>query len=388
MTDSPEGVINTVAVVTLAMFVLLIIFFAAFLGLSILEETPTIQGEVESIAASDNILGANGSTTTLTELPNAAPTVRSKNRTWLAFDGSGDYINTNYSQEIAANHSYSFWTNFSYSNASSRVVLRTNDAAEGIYIRDGFIEHVFENATGVQANTTVTGFNNSAWNYVTVTINKTVNTGYGTASIYVNAVFRNQSNLTGPITTGVSALNISASNSSYDGSLDEFRLYNKTLTTAEITEIFNSGRGQNSSLPVDNLTLWYGLNERTGTTANELENGQHNGTITGATWATDDINVTVPSGAYSLVGKVLTILDPDFGFNRINALYNYNRDKEIKSTIGNLTSDYQDGSVSLFGNVIVVFTILGVILAISVIVILVLNIQKMKDFVSFKGGSF
>ena len=46
---------------------------------------------------------------------------------------------------------------------------------------------------------------------------------------------------------------------------DEIRWYNRSLSQSEITQIYNSGRKANSSLPTTGLVLWLPLNEGTGT---------------------------------------------------------------------------------------------------------------------------
>ena len=65
-------------------------------------------------------------------------------------------------------------------------------------------------------------------------------------------------------------------NSGITGGMDEIRIYNRTLSHTEISEIYNSGRIQNSSLPSDGLVLWYGMNEGQGSILHDLA-GDNNG---------------------------------------------------------------------------------------------------------------
>ena len=93
------------------------------------------------------------------------------------------------------------------------------------------------------------------------------------------------------------------------GGLDEFRYWNRTLSSAEISEVYNSGRIANSSLTEASMWLWLPLNENQGggffgkNRSDVWAN--YSGEISGATWNSDNINITVPSTSYSLSGTVL-----------------------------------------------------------------------------------
>ena len=68
----------------------------------------------------------------------------------------------------------------------------------------------------------------------------------------------------------------STPNAFFNGSIDELRVYNQTLIQSQISEIYNSGRIANSSLPSDGLVLWYSFDEGTGTTIYDKSgNGNH-----------------------------------------------------------------------------------------------------------------
>jgi hypothetical protein len=74
----------------------------------------------------------------------------------------------------------------------------------------------------------------------------------------------------------------------FNGSLDELRIYNRSLTSVEIAEINNSGRVANSSLSDVGLVGWYKL-DGGGTTAIDSSAMANNGLILGTTWK-DDTN--------------------------------------------------------------------------------------------------
>jgi len=61
------------------------------------------------------------------------------------------------------------------------------------------------------------------------------------------------------------------------GAMDEIRIYNKILSDAEITEIYNSELIANASLPSDGLVLWYPFNEGEGTTVYDKSGNGNDG---------------------------------------------------------------------------------------------------------------
>jgi len=69
----------------------------------------------------------------------------------------------------------------------------------------------------------------------------------------------------------------------WDGSLDEVRIYNKSLSLADINEIYNSGRVANSSLKDTNLVRWWSLDEGAGISLEESSGNGTAGTLVGDT---------------------------------------------------------------------------------------------------------
>src|SRR5690606_3456048 len=63
----------------------------------------------------------------------------------------------------------------------------------------------------------------------------------------------------------------------FDGSLDELRLYNRTLSPREVQALYHWAPG-----PVG----YWNFDENTGSTANDISGNGNNGTITDATWST------------------------------------------------------------------------------------------------------
>jgi len=64
------------------------------------------------------------------------------------------------------------------------------------------------------------------------------------------------------------------------------------------------------------------LNENTGTTAYDVSGNGNNGTITGATWADDAVDLTLTDGVdYTLIGKLFTIVNSEYAWSQILTTY-------------------------------------------------------------------
>jgi len=99
--------------------------------------------------------------------------------------------------------------------------------------------------------------------------------------LYINGIQNNTNTQTGNVTNGTALPLLANSGDSGDkfleGSLDEIRIYNRSLSSAEITEIFNSGRSANASLPSNELALWYSMNEGELNIVHDLSGNGNNG---------------------------------------------------------------------------------------------------------------
>lgn len=132
------------------------------------------------------------------------------------------------------------------------------------YSTNGYIRWAFESVTGgVQelgfTNCLVTG---GQWQYIVLTANSTTGSAYLDGQLCGTGTF----SITPALNNGTDSLWIGErgdSWSSFTGSIDEFRLYNKTLSSSEITDMYNS------YLDKTNSTQWYFLTNQTST-------GEHN----------------------------------------------------------------------------------------------------------------
>lgn len=96
------------------------------------------------------------------------------------------------------------------------------------------------------------------WVHIVITRNPS-----GTANFYINGVLSgtaNQSSGT-PIagTTNVIVGNISAANATFDGLIDDVRIYNRALSATEVKQLYNMGQANVNKTPTTNTDINSGL---------------------------------------------------------------------------------------------------------------------------------
>ena len=170
-----------------------------------------------------------------------------------SFNGSSQYINTTMNvslgaMQISLGLSFSFWVYLkSTSNTSSHIfnfdngtgASRTTYMTFGKYtdgIQTGLLFQVIGSGTTInlKTNNAINYFNNK-WYYITITFSTS-----GNVKFYLNNVL---------ITTGSGNIPNIAWNNTYigggitnnyfNGNIDDFRIYQKELTTNEITDLYN-----------------------------------------------------------------------------------------------------------------------------------------------------
>ena len=107
-----------------------------------------------------------------------------------------------------------------------------------------------------------------------------------------------------------------------NGSIDEVRVYNISLTTAQLAEIYASGIKANSSLNDTGLVIWMQFDEGSGSTSHSISDVGINGIISGTTWRDDNIDVTLTEDTdYTLSSAIFTVINDEFSWVGINASY-------------------------------------------------------------------
>jgi len=182
----------------------------------------------------------------------------------FTFNGTNAYVQLpNDSLNFASKFSYSFWIKSS-DTTNYGVVIGNVQSARSPYgffhgyeigMDSGKYSFYFRTGTNVQIYVvTISVVNNGSWNHLVVTYDPTnVTTG---AKIYVNGALNIQGNTLGtvvpigytsPMKSCIGARNHSGSAVNYlpNGTmLDELNIWNRELTSTEITNLYNSGTGK------------------------------------------------------------------------------------------------------------------------------------------------
>ena len=222
----------------------------------------------------------------------------------LDFDGTNDYVNTNYTANdlFRGNFSFSYWVNF---DLSASVTIGVENGS----LNQFFIQHlngninVFHYSNSdpviiVGSGQPVSTSSPSGWHHIAVVVTK--NSGSDTTyAVRVNKVATSTSPLYtlalseanhNAFDTGGNFLAIGASNDDgtpdtfVNGKMDEVAVFTKALSSSEITAIYNDGVPKDES-GHDSLLLYYRFEDDVTDTA-----GTSNATNNGATFSS-----TVPS---------------------------------------------------------------------------------------------
>ena len=225
----------------------------------------------------------------------------------IRFDGTNDYVDTNYASNtlFRTSFSLSFWmrpTDGQPSAAGGIMGVETGANVHNVlaYLNtNGTIG--FSHAAGSAINYSIT---NSAvftdgvqsdFKHIVIT-EENVSSGNAATKIYVNGVDTAFSVLGGgafvipqakfeSIDFGGLELNLGAINddgtqdSFYDGMLDEVAIFNKKLSSSEVTAIYNSGTPKDESSH-DSLFMYYRFEDNVNDTAG-TSNGTNNGAVFG-----------------------------------------------------------------------------------------------------------
>ena len=159
----------------------------------------------------------------------------------LYFSGNGDYITSTPGIDVASdNLTVAGW--FKFNSATQDNIWRFNTAADGDTIRLNmeattgkiFLWNVDSEGAGTLVFKPATNYADNAWHHITVT---------KSGQDYVLTIDGNETSGTG-VTTSVSTyFRVGHTSGDFDGYCDDLRIYNRALTAAEISEIYNSGTG-------------------------------------------------------------------------------------------------------------------------------------------------
>tara|TARA_E500000305_G_C3992013_1_gene222487 strand:- start:376 stop:1125 length:750 start_codon:yes stop_codon:yes gene_type:complete len=219
----------------------------------------------------------------------------------LDFDGTNDYVNTNYtlSTLFRGSFSFSYWVNLDAGIAVSVGVEKGTHSSFAIQHFNGNINVLhYSNSDIAFPGTSSTPISLDTWHHVVVTVTK--NSGSATTyAIYVDNNLISYALLAGftisesnheSFNASGEFLAIGASNDDgtpdtfVNGNMDEVAIFSEALSSSEVTAIYNSGVPKDES-GHDNLLLYYRFEDDVTDTT-----GTSNATNNGATFSS-----TVPS---------------------------------------------------------------------------------------------
>jgi len=180
-----------------------------------------------------------------------------------SFDGIDDYINlgNNYDITVDQPQTYSLWFKANNRGADEQLLSKGNYSSPwtGWYISiqaSGGIRYQYFNtwATNAQSiNTTSASFKDGIWHHlVVVRYNRSAANGL---KIYTDGVLQTVNIVADTLTTSMST-NVNAeiggrdgANDSFNGSIDDVAIFNRTLSTTEINSIYSNGQYAMSDAP-------------------------------------------------------------------------------------------------------------------------------------------
>lgn len=190
------------------------------------------------------IIGQTSTTTTIGKLGQA-----------ISFDGVNDYINISPGISYSDSFSVSFWANVRSNAGSYRAFVIGRGAGQEDY-NTGFVidmgpssssvwDYIGVEGIGMNTNTDLlnTSFDFNTWHHIVVDFT----VGSNTVKLYADGVLRDtRSRSAGSVGLGevqIGARNYSSSVSGYfDGSIDDVRIYSKSLSASEVKQLYNMGR--------------------------------------------------------------------------------------------------------------------------------------------------
>lgn len=270
-----------------------------------------------TVATTQTVLQNNGSSTALSQTSNGWNNATVKNMTWLNFDGTNDNVDLPNIAGSPTSFTISIWVNKNNDITQQYVITDGDNMQYPQFINNQTIVYMWNNS-GAKFYVNGTNLSMGVWHNIIVTQNAT----NANLSLYEDGVYINSTNVTtarGLVRTDLGR----ATTNTLNGSIDEFRLYNRTLEASEILQIYNSGRQTNQSLTSDGLIIWQSFNEDIGTTTNDKANVSMNGIIgSGATWQNDGVNNLLTENTdYTQNTTLFTTINGNYAWSNITLNY-------------------------------------------------------------------
>jgi hypothetical protein len=200
-------------------------------------------------------------------------TVQARN-SWLEFDGVNDYVflDTNPSIELINNFSFGAWVLIN--DTSKRRIISKRYLYSMYHDSSRFYGQIWNSSGTTTLSQSSANIVSGTWYSLYVVVFDS------NLSLYVDGVFVDSDVFNGDVRDLSNEFYVGQSGADtefWSGSIDDVRLYNRSLSDIEILEINNSGRFYNSSLFSDNLVLWYDFNEGSGSTVYDKSGNGNDG---------------------------------------------------------------------------------------------------------------
>ncbi len=226
------------------------------------------QYKLEENTSNTNVTDSSGNQATATASQNTSVlSIIGKIDNAFDFNGTTDFVNIphNANQLLTSGFTITCWVksdSAGEAGASGIIGARILDKSDGSAAENGYTLVLNSSNAGVRFSVnnggTISrsvGFVAGEWNHVALTV-----LANATVTFYINGAKSGNSASTGALagitsTADIRIGNISGGTSrSFDGIIDDVRIYNQVLNTDEILRIYNSGTGTQSNVIQDVLT--------------------------------------------------------------------------------------------------------------------------------------
>lgn len=162
------------------------------------------------------------------------------------FDGVDDLVQIpDQSTKFAVNSgTIALWINHAASQSGGKGWVSFSDGRPRFYSSSDSVQIYWSGATGFPAGpeySSAFGYSNNAWHHVVFLWNAAAST----YSIYLDGILKeSKTNITfSALTTGAEEFGRYGSSNYFNGQMDDVRIYNRALSTAEVTQLYNNGSG-------------------------------------------------------------------------------------------------------------------------------------------------
>jgi len=262
---------------TITVVAIIILVLIAALAIGSILDTPYFNCDNTSASSSQSVLSSLTATLSPTGEGITSSEVKAYNNSWMEFDGVNDAVDTGFNLSILKQSGFTISV---WAKGNDGIFIDGEDITRAdfdfrIYaVSSGIVYCGTSNSSDGWDSIALGDINDLNYHHLIFDWNYSSNISRG---FFDGNYIRNQT-ISGLYDIIYPDFKIGGGGGHlFGGSIDEIRIYNETLTDAQITEIYNSGRQANASLPSDNLVLWYSFDEATGTTVHDKSGNGNDG---------------------------------------------------------------------------------------------------------------